>query len=158
MCEFDPRCQGSDNLVSNALNQIDAGRWAVTGVYGDELGPAFAYTTGLTEFSRPELVIYGLDPEQACGILNRTAELLIGDEQLFDTPRLAGILRPPYHLTSLPALDTDELTVTRLLYGPDFPAVQLIWPDADGRFPWEAGYVLSLDVQPLSGIPHPDAA
>lgn len=158
MCEFDPRCQGSDNLVSNALDQIDAGRWAVTGVYGDELGPPFAYTTGLTEFSRPELVIYGLEPEQACGILNRTAELLIGDEHLFDASRLTGILRSPYQLTSLPALDTDELTVTRLLYGPNVPAVQLIWPDTRGRFPWEAGYSVAREAQPLSGIPHPDAA
>lgn len=158
MCEFDPRCQGSDNLVSNALDQIDAGHWAVTGVYGDELGPAFAYTTGLTEFFRPELVIYGLDPEQACRILNRTAELLIANDRLFDTPRLGSILRPPYQLTSLPALDTDGLTVTRLLYGPDFPAVQLIWPDAGGRFPWEPGYSIALEVQPLSGVPHPDAA
>ncbi|GAC57124.1 hypothetical protein GOHSU_16_00820 [Gordonia hirsuta DSM 44140 = NBRC 16056] len=158
MCEFDPRCEGSDGLVDNALAQISAGRWAVTGVYGDELNPAFAYTTGLTEFSRPELVIYGLDPAQACGILNRAAQRLIDDPYLFDAPRLTGIVRPPYALTSLPTMDTTEFTVTRLLYGPDFRAVQLIWPDSAGRFPWEYGYAYSRDAQPLMGIPHPDAA
>lgn len=158
MCEFDPRCNGSDDLVGNALAQVAAGRWAVTGVFSDDLGPAFAYTTGLTEFSRPELLIYGLEPELAGPILNRAAELLIDDEALFDAPRIGRILRPPYQVAALPAVDTAELTVTRLLYGPDVPVVQLIWPDAAGRFPWEPGYAYPLDAQPLSGIPRTDAA
>lgn len=158
MCEFDPRCDGSDDLVGNALAQIAAGRWAVTGVYGDELGPAFAYTTGLTEFSRPELLIYGLEPETACGLLNRAAELLIDDATLLDHPRIDRVLRPPYRLAALPAVDTAELTVTRLLYGPDVPVVQLIWPDVGGRFPWQPGYEYAREVQPLSGVPQIGAA
>lgn len=158
MCEFDPRCTGSDDLVGNALTQIDAGHWAVTGVFGDELGPGVAYTTGLTEFGRPELVIYGLEPEPAARILNRAAELLIADPDFLDAPLLSGVLRPPYALTSLPAVDTDDLTVTRLLYGPDVPVVQLIWPDERHRFPWEPGYAHPVEAQPLSGVPRVGAA
>ena len=37
MCEFDPRCSGPDDLVSTAYEQIAAGRWSVTGVFGDGL-------------------------------------------------------------------------------------------------------------------------
>ncbi len=158
MCEFDPRCDGPDNLVRNALTQIDAGSWAVTGVFADELSPPFAYTTGLTEFNRPELIVYGLEPEQAAGILNRAAELSIADEQFLDSPLLSGVLRPPYALTGLPAVDTADLTVTRLLYGPDVPVVQLVWPDARHRFPWDSGYAYPAQAQPLCGVPHLGAA
>lgn len=158
MCEFDPRCDGPDGIVSNALDQISAGRWAVTGVYGDELGPPVAYTTGLTEFSRPELLITGLDPTLACGILDRAAELAVADEHFLDSPRLDGVLQPPYRLAALPAVDTADLSVTRLLYGPDVAAVQLIWPDADQRYPWDRGYAHPADAQPLSGLPLYDVA
>lgn len=158
MCEFDPRCDGSDDLVSNALAQISAGRWAVTGVFGDETGPPVAYTTGLTEFGCPELLITGLDPELACRILNRAADLAIADEHFLDAGRLDGVLRPPYQLAALPAVDTAELGVTRLLYGPDVPVIQLIWPDAGRRYPWDHGYANPADAQPLSGVPYPDVA
>lgn len=158
MCEFDPRCTGSDDLVGNALAQIATGHWGVTGVYGDELNPAFAYTTGLTEHDRPELVVYGLEPERACGILNRAAELAVADARFLERPTLRGVLQPPYDIVGLPALDTGEMTVTRLLYGPDFAAVQLIWPDAGGRYPWDRGYAYPPGVQPLTGVPRTGAA
>lgn len=61
-------------------------------------------------------------------------------------------LRPPYALATLPALDTHDLAVTGLLYGPDVPVVQLIWPDEHHRFPWDVGYSYPVDAQPLSGI------
>lgn len=155
MCEFDPRCQGSDNVVQDALARITAGGWAVTGVYGDETGPPLTYSTGLVEFDRPELLIYGLDPELAIPLLNRAAELAIADAGLLGHPYLDGVLRPPYRMATLPAVHTDDLAVTRVLYGPDFRAVQLIWPDAQGRYPWDRGYAISPDAQPLAGVPHP---
>ena len=69
MCENDPRCNGGDDLVGNALVQIAQGRWGVTGIFGSALEPSFAYTTGLTEFGHPELVITGIEPSPACHIL-----------------------------------------------------------------------------------------
>ena len=34
--------------------------------------------------------------------------------------------------------------------GPRFPALQVVWPDAEGRFPWERWFSHALrDVQPL---------
>ena len=30
---------------------------------------------------------------------------------------------------------------------------QIVWPDAEGRFPWEGGYAFDTDVQPLIGLP-----
>lgn len=153
MCEFDPRCTGAEDLVSTAYEQITAGRWSVTGVFGDDTSSPVAYTTGLTEHRRPELLITGLEPDLACRILNRAAELALADRRFLDAKFLDGVVRPPHRLAALPAVDTSELHVTRLLYGPDFLALQLIWPDEEGRFPWEPGYSFPLDAQPLSGIP-----
>ena len=155
MCEHDPRCQGTDDLVGRALAQIMAGRWAVTGVYSDETGPPLTYTTGLVEHGLPELLIYGLEPEQAIPIVNRAAELVLADADALAQPYLDRVLRPPYRLALLPAVQTDELTVTRLLYGPDVSAVQLIWPDTDGRYPWDHGYGYASYIQPLTGVPRP---
>lgn len=153
MCEFDPRCSGPDDLVSTAYEQIAAGRWSVTGVFGDASGAPVAYTTGLTEHRRPELLITGLDPDLACRILNRAAELALADRTFLESKFLGGVVQPPHLLAGLPAVDTSEMHVTRLLYGPDFPALQLIWPDEQSRFPWESGYSFPVDAQPLSGIP-----
>ncbi|MFT3661851.1 MAG: DUF4262 domain-containing protein [Gordonia sp. (in: high G+C Gram-positive bacteria)] len=153
MCEHDPRCTGADDLVGNAFAQIADGRWSVTGVYGDDTAPAVAYTTGLTEHRRPELLVTGLDPDLACRILDRAAELAVADRDLLGSRFLDGVVSPPHRLALLPAIDTVQMHVTRLLYGPDFLAVQLIWPDAHNRFPWESGYAHPASAQPLTGIP-----
>ncbi|WP_265742869.1 DUF4262 domain-containing protein [Gordonia liuliyuniae] len=77
MCEFDPRCGGSDDLIGHALSLIASGSWAVTGVYGDESSAPVAYTSGLTELGRPELVVTGVDPEHAGPVLNEAAARVV---------------------------------------------------------------------------------
>ena len=43
------------------------------------------------------------------------------------------------------------MVVTRALY-PQFTALQVVWPDAYGVFPWEEHYTMCADHQPLRGI------
>lgn len=153
MCEFDPRCVGTEDLVATAYDRIDKGGWSAIGVLGDETGPPFAYTAGLTEHGRPELIITGLEPGQACRILNRAARLAVADRTFLDEPYLDDVVRPPYRLAVLPVVATGDMHVARLLFGPDFQALQLVWPDDAGNFPWDSGYTCPRDAQPLSGVP-----
>ncbi|MFT3715571.1 MAG: DUF4262 domain-containing protein [Gordonia sp. (in: high G+C Gram-positive bacteria)] len=150
MCDFDPRCDCGGDLVGNALTQIASGHWSVTAVYGDDEHAPFAYTTGLIEFDRPELVITGMDLLKACVELNEVAGRLIGDAD-----HLASSSAFPY--IPVEVIDSSDLRVTRLLYGPAFAAVQLAWPDASMAYPWDRAYPADRR-QPLLGIPLPHAA
>ncbi|MFT4089074.1 MAG: DUF4262 domain-containing protein [Gordonia sp. (in: high G+C Gram-positive bacteria)] len=159
MCEFDPRCNGGDDLIGHALAQIVQGRWAVTAVFGDEVSPPMAYTTGLTEFGRPELMITGLDAELSGRLLNLAAQRVIDDPTIGGGTHLARVIREPYELAAVDVAHTATLRVTQVVYGRAFTALQLVWPDRDGCYPWDHGYSVDLDAQPLWGVPaHDDAA
>ena len=154
MCEFDPRCSGADDLVGHALALIARGSWAVTGVYGDDLAPPVAYTTGLTELGRPELVITGVEPEPAGLVLNEAAARVVLTPGFAAGSTLTGLRSTNrYELTAVEVIDSSPMRVTHLLFGESFRAVQLVWPDRDHRLPWDRGYALSADEQPLLGLP-----
>jgi hypothetical protein len=48
--------------------------------------------------------------------------------------------------------DSSELTAVEQVYG-SVTAVQLVWSDQQGRLPWQSGYGLPAEVQPLRGAP-----
>ena len=153
MCEWDPRCSGSDDLVGHALALIAAGSWAVTGVYGDATAPPIAYTTGLTELGRPELVITGVDPEQAGPVLNEAATLIVARPDFGAGATLSDLTSAPgSDFTAINVIDASALRITALLFGRGFQAVQLVWADMSHRLPWDRGYALAPDDQPLLGV------
>lgn len=102
-----------------------------------------AYTVGLTTKLGYEVFVIGLPPQVGQQILNTVAKRLLAAEEPDDTP-LTGIANMPVKLHFLPASATDD-TTGRLRM---IPAVgyepqrirQLIYPDAQGRFPGEPGY------------------
>ena len=69
-----------DQEDAHLAQTIRAHRWAVQYVgEGEEPGePAFAYTVGLYGLGHPELVVVGLGPDSADGILGRAAGM-VGD-------------------------------------------------------------------------------
>lgn len=153
MCEFDPRCDGSDDLVGGALALIAQGRWSVTGVFGSLGHPPLAYTTGLTERGLPELAITGLPPDLACILLNHAAQAAIDGTAVEAGSRVRAGMRRPVWFEAIDVIDPEPLRLTRLLYGQEFTTVQLAWPDDAGRYPWQAGYSIPSNVQPLLGVP-----
>jgi len=58
--------------------------WALQAVLGDETGPPFVYTVGLTGFDHPELIVFALGQATAARLLNRLGEYV----------RLGGRLGP----------------------------------------------------------------
>ncbi|MGI6797038.1 DUF4262 domain-containing protein [Gordonia sihwensis] len=158
MCEFDPRCDGADDLVGDALALIAEGRWSVTGVLGDAANPPLTYTTGLTAHGRPELVMTGLPPDLAGILLDHAARAVVADPGFGPGSDVPARLRRPVRFRAIDVIDAGALRLTRVVYGARFDAIQLVWPDDDGRYPWQSGYSIPARVQPLLGVPESEAA
>lgn len=153
MCEFDPRCSGSDDLVGRALSLIADGRWAVTGVFGDQLSPPIAYTTGLTEFGLPELVITGIEPGLAGKLVNTIGHEMRKNPEIGPGTLIEGLPCEPQSLIAVEVIDAEPLRLTRMLYGERFRALQLVWPDSSNLFPWERRHPAGRGRQPMLGVP-----
>lgn len=148
--------------VRSAIETIRRSGWQVTAVSDTCscasptcLPPecAFAYTAGLVLHDVPELVVYGLAPRSAIAVLNELAVLLHHqDWQTIVADRsvlTVASLRAPIRLIEV--IDKDDMLMANLLF-PDSPALQVVWPDDLGHYPWDAGYTLLPMHQPTMGV------
>lgn len=130
----------ADYIEQWLIPTIERHGWAVTAVDGDRLHAPFAYTIGLTENGLSELVVTGLPQGRAHAVLNSVA-----DHCLSNGPMVPGELSavfgvdPRLELVSVPHPDA-HLFDAVALYGPEVRALQLVWQDARGRWPWDVGF------------------
>lgn len=130
--------------------KIDRYGWAVQSIERSKLYPHWAYTVGLTEHGRPELVVTGLRPHRALEVLNGVAAHLMHApepqpgtrQQVLDDllVEFVALTEPSAHLFTAVAL-----------YGPSVRAVQLVYPDDRGHWPWDRGYRGGSGGQPVLG-------
>lgn len=137
-------------------------------------GEALTYTVGLAEHGFPELVMTGIPSRQAAEVLRRVAHATLTESWPFefepghqvgwlgdDTPvTLVAVADPedvPLTLAVARAANVDAIADEQ---GSTFrigalQAVQVVLPDAAGRWPWEDGCAFNLPggrkVQPLLG-------
>lgn len=139
------KCDNPDADDSDYFRMIEdtiaAHGWFVQGVEKDRWRPGFAYTVGLTRVGHPELLVTGMDHRAAVHLLNDIAHHLVwhaapgpvaGDRQLLAygmAIEVADVAEPTVHLV-----------MARELYGTDIRAVQLVYADDRGRWPWEVGF------------------
>ncbi|WP_029431436.1 DUF4262 domain-containing protein [Blastococcus sp. URHD0036] len=142
-----------DPQITAFLDQEDAHlaavlrehRWAVQWVGpGEESGqPPFAYTIGLFGLGHPELVVSGVGPAVARGMLNWAAALVIAGRDLVPGEELSRETGGRLVVEVCPNPGEVVFGANRWYRRPDefsVPAHQLTWPDAEGRFPWDDGY------------------
>jgi hypothetical protein len=149
-----PLCQLPDltpaDYYAALAEKIEAGGWAIQGVIGDRLRAPFAYTVGLTLFGCPELVVTGLRHHRACALLDEIAE-----HSLHCNPPRPGERVRLDHGLQLEVVKLDHpdahLLTAAALYGPDILALQLVWADDRGRWPWERGHRGGRGGQPVLG-------
>lgn len=108
------------------------------------------YTVGLAGMGLPELVLFGMTPDIAAGIITHLAKLQV-EQGPFTHGRVIGkeVFKEgtPYTLI-MAEVEEDKIDVffqvDRVFYGPDLKitAMQVCWPDASGKFPWEEGSTL----------------
>ena len=127
--------------------------WAIQGIERDRDRPPWAYTVGLTTHDRPELLVTGLSLNPAGELLNGVAEHAVHAEAPVageqvplrggPTIEFVRVVHPEVHL--LRAID---------LYGPFVQALQVVWADDQGRWPWDIGFRDGRGGQPVLGPRH----
>ena len=102
---------------------------------------ACAYSVGLWHhFAQPEVIVVGLDPAIAAELLEAVADEADAGRVCAAGSARDDLLRgyPVRFLAVPPQLVARHLPLAHWAYeGADFPAVQLVWPDKQGRWPWQ---------------------
>jgi hypothetical protein len=95
-------------------------------------GVPVAYIVGLAGTGRPELVVTGKSPPDAHDLLSA---VLAGEEEPRAGHRCDLVVGPA--LWVFPVLRPAALVVAAALH-PDLQALQVVWADSLGRWPWDA--------------------
>ena len=110
----------------------------IQGVGAGEGEPEFCYTVGLyTTYEHPELVIVGLPYNVAAGLLNDMAQR-IKEGEVFRVSNTYKDILLDYKVLILyvePEIVYKNLSASRLYTGELVPALQVVWPDSEHRWP-----------------------
>lgn len=163
---MDPRTQAwLDQEDARIAAVIREHGWAITYVGGDccsypgceappSDGPPFAYTTGLFGLGHPELLVFGLSPHDALGLLNTLGDRIRKGEALLPGMMIeVGEWAHRVILEEVPNPGEIVFEANRFYQRPSeasVPVLQLTYDDDQGRFPWDAGFE-DLDSQPRPG-------
>lgn len=116
--------------------------------------PSFCYTTGCFGLGHPELIVFGLDPSSAGGMLNWCfAEIKAGRVLTPGEILELGNGRARARVESFPNPGSMLFTANRFYQRPPEHSVlayQLTW-DVDGAFPEDPGYPYGPHQQPRPG-------
>jgi hypothetical protein len=128
----------SGDWVGEMMRKIE-GNITRCGWHSTGVGGGFLYTTGLAGRGHPELVIAGLPPDTAHGLVASAYDVILAGTALGPGEVYEGIIVGfPVRFADV---DQDScrhpLSVTTRFYGRQVPALQLLWPDPQGRFPGE---------------------
>ena len=118
----------------------------------DEL--PFAYTVGLFGLDHPELLVLGVPPDTAAGVLNALGERVRAGASLLPG-QIITFNDWPHRIIpeAVPNPGDIVFEANRYYRRPDehsVPVLQLSYDDTEGRFPWEEGYA-APEMQPRPG-------
>lgn len=128
----------------------------------EEEGARFSYTVGMWHsFRQPEVIVFGLPEAVAHDLLNVAADEAGNGAELTAGSRHDGFLEgyPVRFLAVEPADYPDYVGVGQWAYGDaEFPVVQLVYPDKQGRWPWDEATAAGFRAtQPVLGRREPPA-
>jgi hypothetical protein len=147
------QCDNPDKTLDDYLAllraEILARGWIVQYVEDDRT--PYAYTIGLHDRGLPEFLVTGLPPKRALWLL-----------ETFVKRALVGRRPAPGERLPLPAGTRLEIVKVEhpdahmdmavALEGRDIQAVQLVWADDRGRWPWAKGFDDGRRTQPVLGV------
>ena len=144
-----------DNMDEKLLADVERYGWHCLHVHDEGQVPFWTFTIGLFQsWKHSELVVFGLPDTVAHDVLTDVVERIRGGHR-FESGRLYQDVFDD----SVPArfVEVDHLAYSQFLgyaqwfYETEtgFPVLQLVWPDNGGRFPWETGYTVPTDEQPV---------
>jgi hypothetical protein len=146
------QCDNPNGTTDEYLDELRAmvrlHGWVVQGVEDDRL--PFAYTIGLHEHGLPELLVTGMSDEGAARLLNDVAVAALGGRVFEPGAHIAVGNGPLLEIVEVDHPDA-HLNFAVALGGPDIRALQLVWADGRGRWPWAAGWNPGRVRQPVLG-------
>jgi len=160
--ELDSLCEQFQLRYAHLLDAAIAEHgWALHSVDGEPGIPGYLYTVGLCRYDHhPELVVTGLRARPAAHLLNTLGDQIHAGTRLTSGRQCTDF--PSWPRLALLDVDpdaSDELLhfANRRYQTPDSPpidALQVIWSDPAGHLPWEPGWVLPHDSQPILHYAH----
>jgi hypothetical protein len=111
----------------------------------------YAYTIGLHECGLPELLVTGVSPQRAVRVLNGCGRNMLrnGAPTSGDRIQLPG--GPLIEIVTVDHPDA-HMGIAVAFHGIDFSALQLVWADGRGRWPWAADFSDGRGRQPVLGM------
>lgn len=135
-----------DEHDQKLLSDIERVGWHVIHINEDEQGPGYTFSVGFYyTFQQPEILIMGLRQEVAHELLKIAVVQMAGGKTYQPFDRVSQFAESydcafaPIEMQHYRDYLGYAVWFYRSLPKP-FPAMQLVWPDKDGRFPWEANY------------------
>ena len=153
--QYDAAVAGAVRQHGWSIQYVGGGACSAPGCDCSESdGPPFAYTVGLFGLAHPELLIFGVPPETAAGVLNTLGERVRSGEALLPG-RLITFDEWPHRIIPEEVPNPGEIVFqsNRFYLRPDehsVPVLQLSYDDTEGRFPWDEGYA-APKMQPRPG-------
>lgn len=129
---------------------LDEHCWVVIGVSRERYRPAFSYTVGLTDHGKPEIVVTGLPQQRAADLLNDVAAHLVHADPPAPGERIPLSGGPLIEIVRV-ATPSAHLNVAAELCGPQLTALQLVYADDRGHWPWDRGFRGGRGGQPVLG-------
>jgi hypothetical protein len=142
-------------ITQNILNDIEEQNMSISYIVSDGYCPGFGYSIGLfKKLQHPELIILGLNPESTGAILNNIKSQILNGTNFIEGVDYHGFLvdLPIQFIKVHRDNYKDYLGYAGWYYEKsfDFPVLQVVWPDNNGRFPWENNFNKDLKfAQPL---------
>jgi len=136
----------SDEHDRKLLSDVESYGWHVPHIFADESGPCYSFSVGLyLKFGHPEILVMGLSQPIAHQLINLAAGH-ISSGRVFRPRERTEDLAEGFACSFIPILVDHyqhylgyDIWFYRSLRQP-FPALQLVWPDKQGRFPSESNY------------------
>jgi len=136
----------TDEHDRKLLSDVKTVGWHVLKILGDETFPEYCFSVGLYyTFGHPEILVMGLPLSTGHQFINLAAGH-IASGRAFQPRERTDELAEGFACSFIPVLvDHYEqylgyaIWFYRKLKQP-FPALQLVWPDKQGRLPWDVGY------------------
>ncbi|HUQ98480.1 MAG TPA: DUF4262 domain-containing protein [Gemmatimonadaceae bacterium] len=138
---------------AQTLTDIDRFGWTVWRVSNDK-GPDFAYSVGMfRSLDHPEILIFGMPLDTMHQLINDIGAR-VRQGARYSAGEVSSLFLDGYDVMfrAIPKFQYGgHLGWAKWLYGgEDFPALQMIYPDREGRWPWDSSVDHSFrDNQPV---------
>ena len=147
--QYPPRpCEPLDRADLAVLADVADRGFHVDAVPARDEAPAHAFTVGLfRSFDHPEVIVFGPAPLDLEELVERLGERVRRGERFEEGAVATGVLPGrPVVFRRVAARHYPAWLAHAAWYhgGLRFPAVQGVWPDSAGNFPWDRWYPRSL--------------